>query len=75
MSAFSKYAARSERIAARLGTTSCSALIAVATPHRSDVDNDLGGDFPVSGDMLAVVTRGMDSQADHRRRLMVRVLS
>lgn len=72
MSAFSKYAARSERIAARLGTTSCSELIAVT--KQSD-EHAPDGDYPVSGDMLAVVTRGRDSQADHRRRLMVKVLS
>ncbi len=63
MSAFTEYAARSERATALNRHTPVEVL--------ADVVDLLGRTTPVSGDMLAVMTRGNRPQ-QYRRRLRTR---
>lgn len=70
MSAFSKYAARSEQATSTVRRQSVRSLTIATNARYPDEDG-----YPISGDMLAVIKRGKDSQAQRRRRLMVKVLS
>lgn len=70
MSAFSKYAARSEQVTSTTRRQSVKALTVAANARYPEEDG-----YQVSGDMLAVIRRGKDSQAQRRRRLVNRILT
>ncbi|MGO2139840.1 MAG: hypothetical protein ACTH30_05460 [Leucobacter sp.] len=63
MSAFSEYAARSERMSAVVRFQSALALSVAAAARAPEEDG-----YPVSGDMLRVLSRGSDTQRRRRRQ-------
>jgi len=65
MSAFSAYAARSERVTDTLANQPLLAVTIASSARQPEEDG-----YPISGDMLAVKRRGKDSWRVRRRRIL-----